>query len=88
MRTCLSKNDLSVLLFTSGLREDATDSDILEAMKRMAGGENRQYRPNLESIFKDLKVDLAIKDPQDRVNTFHSAYLKLIADHQLENSFK
>ena len=56
-------------------------------MKKRAGGENRKHRPNLESLFNTLNMDVK-KDPQDRVHSFHCDYSKLIEDHQLEKSFE
>ena len=70
VKSCLRKENLTVIKFVGGPSGEINDEYILKVMKKMAGGENREYRPNLESLFNTLNMDVK-KDPQDRVHSFH-----------------
>ena len=76
VNSCLRKEHLTVIKFVGGPSDEINDDYILEFMKKMDGGENREYRPNLESLFNTLNMDVK-KDPQDKVHFFPLRLLKV-----------
>ena len=88
LRNCMDETTFSILLGNVlDANEEHSNESILEALRQRAGGKDAMFRQDLEALFSSISVDMAEKDPEDRVAEYEYNVRRMIKDKNLKDAF-